>query len=150
MELVGLRYFLNAFVPGYVIITSGYIGTKTSHFHILPPCARPQQQQHALYTCNIYTVTECAHTHRYTNKHSEKLLGWQEPEWPIFSRFSLMSAIKSTRHQYFSALVRQAAIFPFDEAHQRCFVVPGCHSDQKWIREDGKLDRQGAGNLDRW
>lgn len=59
---------------------------------------------------------------RYTNKQLDKLLGRQEPEWPIFSCFSLMSAIKSARHQYFSALVRRPEIFPFDEAHQRCFV----------------------------
>lgn len=64
-----------------------------------------------------------------TNKHSEKLFGQQKPEWPIFYYFSLMSVIKSARHQYFSALVRQAAIFLFDKAHQRCSVLPGCHFD---------------------
>lgn len=33
-----------------------------------------------------------------------------------------MRAIKSMRHQYFSFLIRQAVIFLFDEARERCFV----------------------------
>lgn len=33
-----------------------------------------------------------------------------------------MRAIKCSRHQYFSFLVRQPVIFLFDEAHERCFV----------------------------
>ena len=88
-----------------------------------------------------------------TNIHSEKLLGLQEPEWPIFSHFSLMRAIKSTRHQYFSALISQAAVFPFDEAHRRCFCffvvffLPGCHSDHMWTQEARELDRQGTESL---
>ncbi len=59
-----------------------------------------------------------------------------------------MRAIKNARHQYFSVLVRQAAIFPFDEAHQRCFVLPGCHSDRMWLQKARKFDRQDVEDVD--
>lgn len=106
-----------------------------------------------LKTCSVYT---CKHfnTHRYTdcwqcsiqiqrhtNKHSKKLLGRQKPEWPIFSCLSLMSAIKSARHQYFSVLVRHAAIFPFDEARQRCFVLPGRQSSHMPVWETKRFSQ---------
>lgn len=128
--LFGLRRdwggcFLYVFVPRQ----SGYPLQTTFTFYYKPSCSATTCSPckhvdiHGLLsqTCWQWTF----HIQTYTNKHPENLVGRQEPEWPIFSRFSLMSAIKSAGHQYFSALVRQAAIFfPFEEAHQRCFVFP--------------------------
>lgn len=66
------------------------------------------------------TATVCSPTH--TRAALSRPAGTAEPEWPIFSHFPLMRAIKCSRHQYFSVLIRQPVIFPFDEAHEKCLL----------------------------
>lgn len=111
--------------------------TTFTFFHPdLPVCPPTTPHQHAAHSFHSTDMLAVYASDIKIHKHPEKLSGQQAPEWPIFSLFSLMRAIKSARHQYFSALVRQAAILLFDQAHQRCFVfLPGCHFDHMWIQE---------------
>lgn len=99
---------------------------------------------------STHTVTVCSHTHTHSIhfRLANTQGGCYEPEWPIFSLLSLMRAIKSTRHQYFSFLIRQAVIFLFDEAHERCFVFARLPFLSHVIQDTRDLDRRDAGYLD--